>query len=343
MLEYLVYRHTYNENIYHIQTAEKNGNRGLFVRERLGLHMLTNEISIGLYRNMIDPVLISKTHSVSGKLSIAAELECYNTIGKDCVAVCVNDLVASGAKPLFFYDTISCARPKKDPVEDMEKGATEACEEIGIAYAGSEIMELPDIFHYDQYDMVGFAVGIFDRGVSQGKRPVKQSDVIMGIASDGLHNNGYVTVKKKLFLTKTSMEAYYENLHGTLGELLIQPTRCYQRVLEAVYQEGIPIDRCTQVTHGGLDAALRRLLPENCGAVIKQPIQNIPPLYLMLHQDGNIPLEQLRMICNMGVGMLFIVPEEDVEHTIDIIDESGERPVPLGLVEMRSKEIRYIQ
>ena len=317
-------------------------NRGLFVRERLGLHTLTNEISIGLYRNMIDPVLISKTHSVSGKLSIAAELESYETIGKDCVSLCVNDLVASGAKPLFFYDTIACARPKKDKVEDMEKGATQACEGIEIAYAGSEIMELPDIFHYDQYDMVGFAVGILDRGVGQSKRPVKQSDVIMGLASDGLHNNGYVTAKKKLFLTKASMEVYYENLQGTLGELLIQPTRCYKKVLEAIYQAGIPIDRCMQVAHGGLDAALRRLLPENCGAVIKQPKQNIPPLYLMLHQDGNIPLDQLRVICNMGVGMLFIVPEEDVERTIDIIDESGERAVPLGLVEMRSKDIRYV-
>lgn len=312
------------------------------MREKFGLHTLTNEISIGTYRNMIDPVLISKTHSVGGKLSIAAELERYDTIGKDCVAVCVNDLIAAGAKPLFFYDTISCARPKKDKVENMEKGAAEACEELGISYAGSEIMELPDLFHYDQYDMVGFAVGILDKGVSQSKRPVKQSDVIMGLASDGLHNNGYVTAKKKLFLTKTSMEAHFENLQGTLGELLIQPTRCYRNVLEAVYQAGIPIDHCTQVSHGGLDAALRRLLPDNCGAVIKQPKQNIPPLYLMLHQDGNLPLEQLRVVCNMGIGMLFIVPEEDVERVMDLIDESGERPVPLGLVEMRSKEIRYI-
>lgn len=304
--------------------------------------MLTNEISIGLYRNMIDPVLISKTHSVSGKLSIAAELESYDTIGKDCVAVCVNDLLASGAKPLFFYDTISCARPKKDKIEDMEKGVTALCEELGIAYAGSEVMELPDMFHFDQYDMVGFAVGIFDRGISQKKQSVKQSDVIMGLASDGLHNNGYVMAKKKLFLTKTSMEIHYENLQGTLGELLMQPTRCYQRVLEAIRREGICIEKCIQVAHGGLDAALHKLLPENFGAVIKQPWQNIPPLYQVLHQDGNIPLEQLRRICNMGIGMLFIVPEEDAGRTIDIIDESGEQPVPLGLVEMRSKEIRYV-
>lgn len=312
------------------------------MRERLGLNTLTNEISIGVYRNMIDPVLISKTHCVSGKLSIASELERYDTIGKDCVAVCVNDLIAVGAKPLFFYDTISCARPKKDKIEDMEKGTTAACEQLGITYAGSEIMELPDIFHYDQYDMVGFAVGIMDRGVSQGREAVKQSDVIMGLASDGLHNNGYVAAKKKLFLTKTSMEIYYENLQSTLGELLMQPTRCYQRTLEAIRREEIPIKSCIQVAHGGLDAALHKLLPQNCGAVIKQPKQNIPPLYLMLHQDGNMPLEQLRAICNMGVGMLFIVPEEDVEKVIDIIDESGEQPVPLGLVETRTHEIRYV-
>ena len=316
--------------------------RGLLVRERLGLNTLTNEIPIGVYRSMIDPVLISKTHGVSGKLSIAAELEQYDTIGKDCVAVCVNDLVAAGAKPLFFYDTISCARPKKDKIEDLEAGVCSSCEELGITYAGSEIMELPDIFHYDQYDMVGFAVGILDRGTVKDKQVVKQSDVIMGLASDGLHNNGYVAAKKKLFLTKTSMEVYYENLQSTLGELLMQPTRCYQKVLEAIHREGISVRRCVQVAHGGLDAALHKLLPENCGAVIKQPKQSIPPLYVMLHQDGNMPLEQLRSICNMGVGMLFIVAEEDAERVIDIIDESGERPLPLGLIETPSREIRYV-
>ena len=312
------------------------------MRERLGLNALTNEIPIGVYRSMIDPILISKTHGVSGKLSIASELERFDTVGQDFVAVCVNDLIAAGAKPLFFYDTISCARPKKDKIEDLEAGARSSCEELGIAYAGSEIMELPDIFHYDQYDMVGFAVGILDRGTVKDKQVIKQSDVIMGLASDGLHNNGYVAAKKKLFLTKTSMEVYYENLQSTLGELLMQPTRCYQKVLEAIYHEGISISHCIQVAHGGLDAALHKLLPENCGAVIKQPKQNIPPLYVMLHQDGNIPLEQLRATCNMGVGMLFIVSEEDVDRVIDIIDESGERPVPLGLVETPSKEIRYI-
>lgn len=312
------------------------------MRERLGLQTLTNQIPIGIYRNMIDPVLISKTQGVSGKLSIAAELERYDTIGKDCVAACVNDLIATGAKPLFFYDTISCARPKKDKVQDLEAGARSSCEELNIIYAGSEIMELPDIFHYEQYDMVGFAVGILDRATIQDMQSVKRSDVIMGLASNGLHNNGYVAAKKKLFLTKTSMEIYYDSLQSTLGDLLMQPTRCYQKVMEAIYREGIAISHCVQVAHGGLDAALQKLLPEDCGAVIKQPKQNIPPLYLMLHQDGNIPLEQLRTICNMGIGMLFIVSEEDSEHVLDVIDETGERPVPLGLIEKPGTLIRYV-
>lgn len=312
------------------------------MRKRLGLQTLTNQIPIGIYRNMIDPVLISKTQGVSGKLSIAAELERYDTIGKDCVAACVNDLIATGAKPLFFYDTISCARPKKDKVQDLEAGARSSCEELNIIYAGSEIMELPDIFHYEQYDMVGFAVGILDRATIQDMQSVKRSDVIMGLASNGLHNNGYVAAKKKLFLTKTSMEIYYDSLQSTLGDLLMQPTRCYQKVMEAIYREGIAISHCVQVAHGGLDAALQKLLPEDCGAVIKQPKQNIPPLYLMLHQDGNIPLEQLRTICNMGIGMLFIVSEEDSEHVLDVIDETGERPVPLGLIEKPGTLIRYV-
>ena len=312
------------------------------MRERLELQTLTNEIPISIYRDMIDPVLVSKTHGVSGKLSIAAELERYNTIGKDCVAVCVNDLVAMGAKPLFFYDTISCARPKKDKIEDLEQGAQELCEQLGVAYAGSEIMELPDIFHYDQYDMVGFAVGIMDRSAGGSTRPVKNADVIIGLASDGLHNNGYVVAKKKLFLTKTSMEVYYENLQSTLGELLMQPTRCYQSALEAIRGADIALGGCIQVAHGGLDTALHKLLPKNLGAVIKQPRQNTPPLYQVLHQDGNMPIEQMRMICNMGIGMLFIVAEEDVARAIEVIEETGERPLPIGLVETGSTQIRYI-
>ena len=312
------------------------------MRERLGLQTLTNEIPISIYRDMIDPVLVSKTHGVSGKLSIAAELERYNTIGKDCVAVCVNDLAAMGAKPLFFYDTISCARPKKDKIEDLEQGAKELCGQLGVAYAGSEIMELPDIFHYDQYDMVGFAVGIMDRSRGGSTRPVKNADVIVGLASDGLHNNGYVAAKKKLFLTKTSMEVYYENLQSTLGELLMQPTRCYQSALEAIRGADIALGGCIQVAHGGLDTALHKLLPKNLGAVIKQPKQNIPPLYQVLHQDGNMPLEQMRTTCNMGIGMLFIVAEEDVARVIELLEETGERPLPIGLVETGSTQIRYI-
>jgi len=312
------------------------------VRERLGLQTLTNEIPISIYRDMIDPVLVSKTHGVSGKLSIAAELERYNTIGKDCVAVCVNDLAAMGAKPLFFYDTISCARPKKDKIEDLEQGAQELCGQLGVAYAGSEIMELPDIFHYDQYDMVGFVVGIMDRSRGGSTRPVKNADVIVGLASDGLHNNGYVAAKKKLFLTKTSMEVYYENLQSTLGELLMQPTRCYQSALEAIRGADIALGGCIQVAHGGLDTALHKLLPKNLGAVIKQPKQNIPPLYQVLHQDGNMPLEQMRTTCNMGIGMLFIVAEEDVARVIELLEETGERPLPIGLVETGSTQIRYI-
>ena len=308
----------------------------------MGLQTLTNEIPISIYRDMIDPVLVSKTHGVSGKLSIAAELERYNTIGKDCVAVCVNDLAAMGAKPLFFYDTISCARPKKDKIEDLEQGAQELCGQLGVAYAGSEIMELPDIFHYDQYDMVGFAVGIMDRSRGGSTRPVKNADVIVGLASDGLHNNGYVAAKKKLFLTKTSMEVYYENLQSTLGELLMQPTRCYQSALEAIRGADIALGGCIQVAHGGLDTALHKLLPKNLGAVIKQPKQNIPPLYQVLHQDGNMPLEQMRTTCNMGIGMLFIVAEEDVARVIELVEETGERPLPIGLVETGSTQIRYI-
>ena len=310
--------------------------------EKVGLQKLTNEISIGRFRSMIDPVLISKTHAVSGKLSIASELEKYDTIGTDLVAVCLNDLVAAGAKPLFFYDTISCARPKKEMIENLEQGVKEACAKYQVSYAGSEIMELPDIFHYDQYDMVGFAVGIVDRGSDQKKDELCQSDVIMGLASDGLHNNGYVAAKKKLFLTKASMEVYYDNLQSTLGDLLMQPTRCYVKTLETIREAGIQVKACVQVAHGGLNSALHTLLSNHDGAVVKQPRQNIPPLYKVLEQDGNIPLEQLRSICNMGIRMQCKNKEDKANRIIDINEETREKTVHIKKKKKGSNHIRYI-
>ena len=311
------------------------------MKDRQEIEGLTTEIALSAYRDYIDPVLIARTNGVGGKLAIAAEMDRYDTIGRDCVAVCMNDLAAAGAKPLFFHDNISCVRPKAERIADLEKGLKAGCDEYGVAFSGSELMELPETFGNHQYDVVGFAVGILDRSRHVRKTEFREGDVIMGLASNGLHNNGYVAAKKKLFLSKETMEIYYENLGGTLGDLLMQPTKCYLSAMEAIGSAQIEVKSCIQVAHGGLDTALRNLL-DGKGAVIKQLPQSIPPIYNLLHRDGNIPLEQLRGICNMGIGMLFVVSEDDEARIIDLMEEVGEESVPLGLIEAKSKEIRYI-
>ena len=204
------------------------------MRDKFDLKELTNEIPLGEFLKYEEPVLVSRTNAVSGKLLLASEMSRFDTVGYDCAAVCINDMYAMGAKPLLFYDNISCARPKFEYIRDMEAGMENGCRQGNVTYAGSEIKELSDIFSYDQYDLVGFIAGVVEKKKKIGIAPVKAGDVIIGLPSNGLHNNGYVAARRKLYLTKTSMEIYYESLGSTLGDLLLAPTRMYRDAMEAL-------------------------------------------------------------------------------------------------------------
>lgn len=312
------------------------------MREKFGLKKLQNEILLESFRTMSQPTLVSRTNGVNGKLYIASEMDKMDKIGYDCVAVGVNDMVALGAEPLFYYDNISCVRPKIDKIKVIEEGIAEGCKEAGIQFAGSEVVELPDNYAFDQYDLVGFVVGIVDRKKKIGTAKLKDGDVIVGLPSDGLHNNGYVMARKQLFLSKGTMSVYYDTLGSTLGELLLRPTRMYRKCIEHLRETGIEIKSCVQVAHGGIDRALHVLLHETYGAVVKRRVETIPPLYQMLHKDGNISDEQMRQTFNMGIGMLFIVSEEDADRAVECLEEIGENPLFLGLVETGREVIRYL-
>lgn len=313
------------------------------MREKFGLKKLQNEILLDGFRTMSHPALVSKANSVSSKLYIASEMDKVDTIGYDCVAACVNDMAALGAKPLFFYANISCVRPKADKIRVIEDGIANACRQAGIQFAGSEIVELPDKYSFDQYEMSGFIVGIVDRKKKIGLAQLEEGDVILGLESDGLHNNGYVTAKKQLFLSKGTMEVYYDTLGGTLGEQLLRPTRMYRAGMEHLMETEIEVKSCVQVAHGGIDRALHLLLHEKYGAVVKRRADTIPPLYQMLHKDGNIDSQQMRQTFNMGVGMLLVVSEENAEKAAECLEEAGENPIFLGLVETGRELIRYLE
>ena len=313
------------------------------MREKFGLKKLQNEILLERFRTMTEPALVSRTNGVSGKLYIAAEMDKMDKIGYDCVAACVNDIAAMGAEPLFFYANISCVRPKADKIRIIEDGIEEGCQQAGIQFAGSEILELPDKYAFDQYELAGFIVGILDCKKRIGSAQLKDGDVIIGLASDGLHNNGYVTARKQLFLSKSTMEIFYDTLGATLGDELLRPTRMYSGCVEHLLEKNIEIKSCVQVAHGGFDRALHLLLHETCGAVIKRRPDSIPPLYQMLHKDGNIDNQQMRQSFNRGIGMLFIGSEENADKAAEYLEESGEEPVFLGLVETDQGFIRYIE
>ncbi len=313
------------------------------MREKFGLKKLENEIVLDRFRTMSQPTLVSKTNGVSGKLFIASEMDKMDKIGYDCVAACVNDMAAVGAEPLFFYANISCVRPRADKVRIIEDGITQGCEEVKIRFAGSEIVELPDKYAFDQYELAGFIVGILDQKKKIGNARLAGGDVIIGLPSDGLHNNGYVLAKKQLFLTKGTMEVYYDMLGSTLGDQLLRPTKMYQACMQHLLEEGIEVKSCVQVAHGGLDRALRLLLHEQYGAVVKRRTDTIPPLYQMLHKDGNIDIQQMRQTFNMGIGMLMIVAEDAADKAAEYLEEAGESPIFLGLVEAEQDLIRYLE
>lgn len=316
--------------------------QGGVVREKFGLKKLENEIILDRFRTMTSPALVSKANGVSGKLYIAVEMDKMDSIGYDCVAACVNDIAATGAEPLFFYANISCVRPRADKIRIMEDGIEEGCKQAGIQFAGSEIIELPDKYAFDQYELSGFIVGIVDCGKRIGSAPLADGDVIIGLASNGLHNNGYVLARKQLYLSKATMEVYYDTLGAALGDELLRPVKMYLASLKRLLDTEMEVKSCVQVAHGGFERAMRLLLHERYGAVIKRRPDSIPPLYHMLHKDGNIDIPQMRQSFNMGIGMLLIVSEENADRAAECLEDAGEKPVFLGLVETGRKLVRYI-
>ena len=313
------------------------------VREKLGLNQLENEVPLSAMLSMEQPVLVTADSNVSGKMYLAAELEQFHSIGMDAVASACNELYAMQARPLLFSDSIACARPKAEKIREIESGVEQACIQGSVRYTGSQIRDLPEFFSYDQYDLTGFAVGIRDKAAEAEQIPFSDGDVIIGLPSNGLHNSGYIVARKKLYLSKATMESYYETLGTTLGELLLQPTRLYRTQMETLRKSKVTVKSCVPVAHGGLDRAARRLLRHQAGAVLKLRTASMMPLYEMLHQDGNISDEQMRETFNMGYGMLFVVAEEDVDTVVEALENIGERPEPFGLVERDSYNIRYIK
>lgn len=281
-------------------------------------------------KNMEEPVLLSGTDGCGTKVKLAFVMDKHDTIGIDAVAMCVNDIACSGGEPLFFLDYIACGKNYPEKIASIVSGVAEGCLQSECALVGGETAEHPGLMPEDDYDLAGFAVGVVDKKDIIDGSTIKAGDTLIGIASSGVHSNGFSLVRKVFEMTKESLDTYYDELGKTLGEALIEPTRIYVKALKNVKNAGVRIKGCSHITGGGFFENVPRMLPENVRAIIKKESYPVPALFDLIQKNGNIEEHMMYNTFNMGLGMVIAVNPEDVETTMKAIEESGDKCYVVG-------------
>ena len=253
-----------------------------------GLGGFSGAFSLAKIKEMEDPVLLSGTDGCGTKVKLAFIMDKHDTIGIDCVAMCVNDVACAGGEPLFFLDYIACGKNYPEKIATIVSGVAEGCKQSGAALVGGETAEHPGLMPEDDYDLAGFAVGVVDRKDLITGENLKDGDVLIGIASSGVHSNGFSLVRKVFEMTKESLDTYYDELGKTLGEALIAPTRIYVQALKNVKEAGIRVKACSHITGGGFYENIPRMLPEGMHAVVKKDSYEVPAIFKLMQKTGNI-------------------------------------------------------
>lgn len=291
------------------------------------------------FKEMEKPTLVSGTDGVGTKLKLAFLMDQHNTVGIDCVAMCVNDIACAGGEPLFFLDYIACGKNFPEKIADIVGGVADGCKQAGAALIGGETAEMPGFYPEDEYDLAGFAVGVVDEKNLITGKDLKAGDVLIGMASSGVHSNGFSLVRKVFEMTKESLDTYYDELGGTLGETLIAPTKIYVKALKRVKDSGVTIKACSHVTGGGFYENIPRMLPDGVRAVIKKDSYEIPAIFKLLAEKGSIEEEMMYNTYNMGIGMVLAVDPSAVDTAMEAIREAGETPYVIGSVEAGEKGV----
>jgi phosphoribosylformylglycinamidine cyclo-ligase len=305
--------------------------KGTMRKEVLGgIGGFSGAFSLESFKNMEQPTLISGTDGVGTKLKLAFLLDKHDTIGIDCVAMCVNDIACAGAEPLFFLDYIACGKNEPEKIATIVKGVAEGCKQAGAALIGGETAEMPGFYPVEEYDLAGFAVGIADQKQMITGASLKQGDTLIGIASSGIHSNGYSLVRKVFSMKRETLDTYYESLGSTLGETLLTPTKIYVKALQSLKQSNITIKACSHITGGGFYENIPRMLPDGVHAMIKKNCYDIPPIFHMLSKDGDIQEQVMYNTYNMGIGMLIAVDSKDADRTLNILTAAGEKAFVVG-------------
>lgn len=292
---------------------------------------------------MEQPTLVSGTDGVGTKLKVAFEMDRHDTVGIDCVAMCVNDIACAGGEPLFFLDYIACGKNEPEKIASIVSGVANGCKQSGAALIGGETAEMPGFYPVDEYDLAGFAVGVVDRKNMITGKTIAKGDVLVGIASSGIHSNGYSLVRKVFEMKKESLDKTYESLGGkSLGETLLTPTVIYVKALRTIKEGGVTIKGCSHITGGGFYENIPRMLPENAHANIKVGSYEIPPIFDMLAKEGNISKEMMYNTYNMGIGMLLAVDAADADKTVALAEQAGEKAYIIGEITEGEKGISLL-
>lgn len=307
-----------------------------------GLGGFSGAFSLSKIKEMEEPILLSGTDGVGTKLKLAFIMDKHDTIGIDCVAMCVNDVACAGGEPLFFLDYIACGRNEPQKIAAIVKGVADGCVQSNAALIGGETAEMPGFYSEDEYDLAGFCVGVADKCDLIDGKDLKTGDALIGIASSGVHSNGFSLVRKVFDMTKESLNTYYEELNKTLGEVLLAPTRIYVRALKSVKENGIKIKACSHITGGGFYENIPRMLTEGTKAVVKKDSYEVPAIFTLMAKKGDISEEMMYNTFNMGIGMVISVDKGDVEKTLDVINKAGEKAFEIGYIDKGTKGIELI-
>lgn len=295
--------------------------------------------SLKAFQSMEEPVLVSGTDGVGTKLKLAFLMDRHNTVGIDCVAMCVNDIACTGGEPLFFLDYIACGKNVPEKIAAIVAGVAQGCEQSGAALIGGETAEMPGFYPLDEYDLAGFSVGIVDRKKMITGAELTDGDVLIGIASSGVHSNGFSLVRKVFPMEEKALNTYHEALGTTLGESLLVPTRIYVKALQAIMSAGIRIRACSHITGGGFYENVPRMLKDGLRAVVRKDSFPVLPIFQMLRETGNIAEQMMYNTFNMGIGMIVAVAKQEADRTMEALKAAGEAAYVIGFVKEGEKGV----
>ena len=297
-----------------------------------GIGGFAGAFSLAKIKEMKEPVLLSGTDGCGTKVQLAYIMDKHDTIGIDAVAMCVNDIACSGGEPLFFLDYIACGKNYPEKIAAIVSGVAEGCNQSGAALVGGETAEHPGLMPENEYDLAGFAVGVVEKDELITGENIKAGDTLIGIASSGVHSNGFSLVRKVFEMTKESLDTYYDELGTTLGEALLAPTRIYVKALKAVKDAGVMVKGCSHITGGGFYENIPRMLPDGARAQVKKDSYEVPAIFKLLAKKGDIDEHMMYNTYNMGVGMCLAIDPADTDKTIAAIESAGDKAFVLGTV-----------